>query len=760
MIGSSAIPTSLGRYRILQRLGSGGMAEVFLAKYTGAQSIEKLVVIKRILPSFARNPRFVSMFVDEAKLATRLNHPNIVQVYAFEQVQDEFLLAMEYVDGLDLGQLVQLARREGRRIPYEVASLIVFEVCKGLEYAHNRKDESGVPMEIVHRDVSPQNILISYDGNVKIADFGIARAKMISEETGVIKGKFGYMSPEQAKGQRVDRRSDIYSLGVVFAELLMNRPMYPGMQGIAILDEVREGRITLPRTVDPEIPEALEAVVVKATRLHPEDRFESCRAFGAAISSWIHDQRVDPSALEAFIATLRPRDALMQNEATRGSPLEISKQPTVFSLNPGLAPPLKERRNLIVLSGYVGDHTGRGLDAPLVEQVRKVIENIAWKYETHFEWNQSDGEAEFRLIIGLRNASIDDPLHAACLALDVLEAIEGMRADGMLPIAVRIGIARGLVGTMWMPASPPRFEPNNQVFELARCVARGANWGEVLTTGELYRLVRRSFAFDERGERFIEAEGIGPLRAYQLKRARTREERDREAASLASQFGLVGRLDEIQALVECYEGVVTQGVSAYVVIVGDIGIGKSALVSAAIGRFRPDPTLIRVDCPFGTEDIPYAALIELLRNAWKIEEQADVDTIRSRIRQKVGRIIRAAERREAAIEAFETLVVPNKKEEGIRDQSQRLFHAVRDFLKGLAEQRPTVVWVDSAQFADAPTLDLLSRLFANPIDAPLLIMVCTRPGPRLEALLNRALRIELKELSEKEREALVEAHLG
>ncbi len=304
-------PATLGRYRVVRRLGAGGMAEVFLAKHTGAESIEKLLVVKRILPTFARSPKFVAMFVDEAKLAMRLNHPNIVQVYAFEQVKDdaggkrrglqgereggaqgseEFLLAMEFVDGLDLGRVLSAARRRGRRMPYAVAALLVMEIAKGLDYAHNRKDESGAPMEIVHRDVSPQNVLVSYDGAVKIADFGIARARMISEETGVIKGKFSYMSPEQARGQRVDRRSDVYSLGVLFAELLMNRTMYPGLQGMEILEQVRDGRTTQPRAADPYVPEELDAIAMKAMATDREERYQTCRSLAGAISRWLHSQ--------------------------------------------------------------------------------------------------------------------------------------------------------------------------------------------------------------------------------------------------------------------------------------------------------------------------------------------------------------------------------------------------------------------------------------------------------------------------------------
>ena len=304
------LPQTLGRYRVIRRLGAGGMAEVFLARQTGAEGIEKVLVVKRVLPTFARSAKFRTMFIDEAKVALRLNHPNIVQVYAFEQVREEFLLAMELVDGLDLGRLVAAAKRLDRRIPYGLAAFIIAELAKGLDYAHNRKDEQGQPLEIVHRDVSPQNLLLSYEGGVKVADFGIARARMVSEETGVIKGKFAYMSPEQARGAKVDRRSDVYSIGVLLGELLMARAMYPGQVGLDVLDLVRVGKRTLPREVDPEVPEVLNRIVRDATALDVEERPQTARALASALSTFLHAEEDvwDGAALEQFIAEVAPRE--------------------------------------------------------------------------------------------------------------------------------------------------------------------------------------------------------------------------------------------------------------------------------------------------------------------------------------------------------------------------------------------------------------------------------------------------------------------
>src|SRR5215217_6217787 len=200
------------------------MAEVFLARTTVAQGLNKTLVIKKIHTAYARSRQFVTMFVDEAKIALGLNHPNIIQVFDFGAVGDTYFLAMEYVEGMDLLRLL----------------------AKGLDYAHRKADEFGQPLGIVHRDISPQNILLSWDGGVKIVDFGIARARDVHEEEGVIKGKFAYMSPEQARGEPVDCRSDVFAAGIVLFELVCARPLFHG-KGKEALEMVKSGAIPRPK---------------------------------------------------------------------------------------------------------------------------------------------------------------------------------------------------------------------------------------------------------------------------------------------------------------------------------------------------------------------------------------------------------------------------------------------------------------------------------------------------------------------------------
>ena len=206
-----------GKYSLIRKIGTGGMAEVFLARTTVAQGLAKILVIKKIHGAYARSRQFVHMFVDEAKIALGLNHPNIVQVFDFGAVANTYFLAMEHVEGVDLLRLLQDAARARQRVPYGVSAYIVQQLAKGLDYAHRKADEFGQPLGIVHRDISPPNILLSKNGEIKLVDFGLAKANSQIESTdpGVVKGKFSYLSPEAASGRNVDHRADVFAVGIL-----------------------------------------------------------------------------------------------------------------------------------------------------------------------------------------------------------------------------------------------------------------------------------------------------------------------------------------------------------------------------------------------------------------------------------------------------------------------------------------------------------------------------------------------------------------
>jgi serine/threonine protein kinase len=265
----------LGKYQLIRRLATGGMAELFLARTTAIHGFEKIVVLKRILPQHAENDDFIRMFLAEARLAATLHHPNIVQVYDIGEDNGTYFFTMEYVQGVDLRKLVRSARKKSTALPLEHILHIIMGMAGGLNHAHEKVGLDGKPLGIVHRDVSPSNVLVTFDGGVKIVDFGIAKAATAQVATiaGTLKGKIPYMSPEQCRGEGVDRRSDIFSIGTLLWELTTGTRLFAGDNEFAILNRVAKGDVPTPSSIRPDYPPELEAIVMKALQADPEHRY-------------------------------------------------------------------------------------------------------------------------------------------------------------------------------------------------------------------------------------------------------------------------------------------------------------------------------------------------------------------------------------------------------------------------------------------------------------------------------------------------------
>jgi serine/threonine protein kinase len=283
-------PIPFGKYMLLERVNVGGMAEVFKAKAFGVEGFERLVAVKRILPSIAEDTEFITMFIDEAKIAVQLTHANIAQIFDLGKVGDSYFIAMEYVHGKDLRAIFDRARKRGEPLPVPMACYVVMKICEGLDYAHNKKDPAGRDLNLVHRDVSPQNMLISYDGEVKIIDFGIAKAagKAGKTQAGILKGKFGYMSPEQVRGLPLDRRSDIFAVGICLYELLTGERLFVGESDFSTLEKVRNVEIMPPSTYNRRIPEELEQIVLKALAKDVDDRYQTAMDLHDDLQSFMY----------------------------------------------------------------------------------------------------------------------------------------------------------------------------------------------------------------------------------------------------------------------------------------------------------------------------------------------------------------------------------------------------------------------------------------------------------------------------------------
>jgi serine/threonine protein kinase len=268
-------PQQFGDYHLLEKIATGGMAEVWRARSYGMAGFEKILVIKKVLDSLAKDDEFIRLFIDEARIAVQLLHVNIVQVFDLNQVDGTYFMAMEYVHGLDLARLVSKAKHQGA-FPISLALFVVGEVLKALQFAHERKSEDGEPLRIVHCDISPQNVLVSFAGEVKITDFGISRVAF--QATGVhdvVRGKYAYMSPEQVGGGDLDGRSDIFSLGIVLYELLTGRRLFKARSREETLERVQRAEVPSPRSYRPEVSRELESILLKALGARPSQRYQT-----------------------------------------------------------------------------------------------------------------------------------------------------------------------------------------------------------------------------------------------------------------------------------------------------------------------------------------------------------------------------------------------------------------------------------------------------------------------------------------------------
>jgi eukaryotic-like serine/threonine-protein kinase len=392
-----------GRYMLLERLGTGGMAEVFKAKSFGVEGFEKTLVIKRILPELALRPEFVEMFVHEAKLSVRLSHANIVQVFDLGRVErapeaPSYFIAMEYVAGLDLATVLARVRRAKARVPFGMAVFVASEVAKALDHAHRRRDEQARPLGIVHRDVSPQNILLSWEGEVKVTDFGIAKAQgLVADEakTGelarTVHGKLAYMSPEQSMGAPLDGRSDLFSLGAVLYQMIAGTNPFAAPTEAETRRRVDRGEHPPLEIARPDVPSVLAAIVRRLLARSPDERFADAGRLHEQLLGYFYgsSDRFGANELAEFIAPLQESrltpeiqaEVVLREEASphdERTPIEVPQAVTIASRASeradhaplGRAAEMGERREVSVLViGGADRRTGIAFDVAAAREV-------------------------------------------------------------------------------------------------------------------------------------------------------------------------------------------------------------------------------------------------------------------------------------------------------------------------------------------------------------------------------------------------------
>ena len=805
-------PKEIAQFEVVRRLGAGGMAEVFLAKKRGAEGTYKVLVLKRILPTHGGSRRFRSMFIEEAHLATRLNHPNVVQVYEFQDFGDEgLLLAMEHVDGCDLGRLMSAARAQETRIDPWVGAWIIAEAAKGLHYAHEKKDEAGQPLDIVHRDVSPQNILLSFEGGVKIADFGIASARLFADEQGVLKGKLGYMSPEQARGENVDRRSDLYALGVILWEILAGRPIHGGLGGEALLDIVRSGIVEPPTTYAADVPAELEEIALRTLAAARDERFPTGRELAAAIGRAIVKQGelIDASTLETTLGQLVPRDAraghappssrdpsrpMRADDARTQAAVPLARSPSEArssarlagaaeaaelesELSAELETPLPRRapapdgprevRHVAAVTFHLHGLEALALPRRMLDQLRGMLDDLAFKRGMRWVWT---GEAGARAIAGLTGNPSRAAIDATRLALDVHESVAGFGEDLPTPVATAIGIVRGIAsGTRDPQGHLVRYVLHDPATYIADALGRATPMGRTWVAGGVYRLVRRDFLWGDAPSLVFDvtaAPDLPPtMRIYALERSLSREERLAEMQNSSSD--LVGRDAEKADLHAAYHEAVSggggQGHLASRAVVGEMGIGKTALVATFLSELPPNARLVHVECTPVQMEVPYATIAELVRATIGTTGDEPFEEVASLIARAGGGAAAGSDATSPMVARLAELATNRQTGAGDEDAHARrksILAGVRNLLAAIALVQPLVLVVEGLQWADKASLDVLSDAVHSNDPLPVFVLLVTRPDDRVLHLVEGVMRTELRGLSADEQVRLVETRLG
>jgi len=298
--GSPDEPQPFGKYHLMGLIARGGMAEVYRAR--PRSSTDRLMAIKCMRPDLAKESRFIEMFIREGKLAVLLDHKNIVRTVEIGRIEGRYFIAMEYISGKDLTQVLRKCQEVGQRIPVPHAVYITSKICDGLHHAHRLTDASGRPLNIVNRDVSPSNVRVSYEGDVKLLDFGIAQAMLkFTSEIGVLKGKFSYMSPEQIRGMPLDFRTDVFSTGIILHEMLTTEKLFRGDSEFDLMEKVRKADVSPPSKFNRRVPKELDAIVLRALAREPADRYQSAQEFADALREALDRYQFRTDELRDFL---------------------------------------------------------------------------------------------------------------------------------------------------------------------------------------------------------------------------------------------------------------------------------------------------------------------------------------------------------------------------------------------------------------------------------------------------------------------------
>ena len=729
-------PRRFGRYQLVERIARGGMAEVFKAKSHGVEGFEKVVVVKRVLPELADDPRFVETFLSEARLAVSLSHANIVQVFDLGREDDAYFLAMEHVAGMDLALALRASRRAGGAPPVALAVYIACEVARALDYAHRRKDTAGRPLGLVHRDISPQNVLLSYEGEVKVTDFGIARCRALFEASSASRGKPAYAAPEQLEGGEVDARADLYGLAVTLYEALAGRSPFLGDTPDATRRNVLAGAHRPLREARPDAPEALHALVERMLARDPAARLPAAAQMYEELAAVLQKlgRRVGPHDLADWIQTLRPyradppppapgpegevdvealpevdADAVSEVDADAIREVEpddprqrVTDLDTTLTLTPAAVPraespsqePPDARRDATLVALSVK------AEAPVAEEALRPLVQAARR---HGATVIEQGPATLALAFGVAHPDGRDMQRATALALRFHAA------------ALKAATAREPIASVGAAVHPARVTVRadgsleddgalREALALVKTLA-GAARNRVLASDLV------AAAGGDHFESVAVAEGAVALKGT-VAPARRR---------------VAGRKDLFRLFGELLAKAANEGAQVLEVSAG-AGVGKTRFLDEVIYRLRKmghPVTWHAAECLYHEREAPLAAVRAMLRTLLTIDD-TDADAV---VREKARRLRDFGLTPEEMLAAGAVLGVVNAAPASpSHAASKGLRGALRKIFQGAVSGQVSVFAWDGVEHMDAASRAQLRDLMADTAAQPILYVVSGRPG--------------------------------
>ncbi len=730
------LPAPFGKYELLERIATGGMAEVYLARSSGVAGFQKRLVIKRLRPELEEDPRFVQMFVNEARIGVHLNHPNIVSVYELGRVGNAHFMAMEHLHGRDLTRVVKALRAHGERIGIPVVVAIVAEVCRGLAYAHSRTAADGTPLGLVHRDISPHNLLVTFAGEVKLVDFGIARLKNAATSDEPAKpgpggGKYAYMSPEQAEGGELDHRSDIFSAGIVLWELIVGERLYQDPDPAEKLRRVREAAVEDPRDRGAPIDDALWEILQRALARDPEDRYESAALFDEDLRAWLfrHRFQVGRAEVAALVRAAFPEEARTSHDDLGLQQLladidrlggreplgeEVAAPPSP-DLDPDLPGRLRaasgERRQVVVVMIDVDGLTELSARVTPEMLVKRKYQLLRWMRRIVDRYGglvQRAIDDHVTILFGVPRSRVDDVSHALECALHLHRDVSQLRRKGMA-LELAIGVHSGEV-TVQPSRRRVRYVARGDTTRLARRLSAVADHGQTLVSERVLAMVEGEFRL-RRGPRVASRGGRASLDAYLVE--------GRSHGLRGAHRGPWLRRDREVEILRNALAELAAGHGAAVAVIGEVGSGKSRLIREIRDLAdRRGILFIGARVP-ATRERPLEPLRDLTAAVLGIDPENPHDQLQD-VLDRLGQL----GLRPRDVEAVQSLLGSSPRHSPERAET---WSALGRILRGVAEDRPAIVALDEAHHLYQGGSEDLSGLIRSVADVPILLLLSSRP---------------------------------